>query len=417
LNRGCLIVAAVMLVACVALVFAFCNLVESPPELSDRERMKQLLALPYLSHSPEQAEEDRTGVVLYDREKAYDGYNLYTSRTSPEIFLIDMEGNVVRRWTSPQERETIVEYAALFDDGDLIVINKFEDVVRIDLRGETIWRQEIPAHHDVWIEPDDSAWVVARDVRRHNGLDVDFSALVHVGADGSIEDRWDAYDSLDRIRGSLDMTPFDPTIDIGGAWTLAQRFVRRSVARIRGRSEKLRDPFHLNTVTVLPRTEIGERDERFREGNLLICYRNLDQIAIFDPEKGELVWSWGYGVLDRPHYPVMLDTGQILVFDNGTFREYSRVVELDPVTEEIVWEYVADPRESFYSEAGGSAQRLPNGNTLITQTMTGRVFEVTRDGEIVWEWLHPIVEEGHRSQIYRMLRYPRDLVDRNMFRS
>jgi len=412
LNRGCLIVAAVLLVACVALFFFVCNLVESPPELSDRERMNQLLALPYLSHSPERAEEDRRGVVRYDREKAYDGYNLYTSRTSPEIFLIDMEGNVVQRWTSPQERETIVEYAVLFGDGDLLVINKFEDVVRIDLGGKPIWRREIPAHHDVWIEPDDSAYVVVRDVRRHNGLDVDFSALVLLGADGSVEERWDAHDKLDRIRDSFDMTPFDPTLDDGGAWTLAERFLKRSVLRIRGRSEKLRDPFHLNTVTVLPGSEIGERDERFRKGNLLICYRNLDQIAIFDPEKREFVWSWGYGALDRPHYPVMLETGKILVFDNGTFREYSRVIELDPVTGEIVWEYVGQPRESFYSEAGGSAQRLPNGNTLITETMTGRVFEVTRDGEIVWEWLHPIIEEGHRSQIYRMLRYPEERIER-----
>jgi hypothetical protein len=162
----------------------------------------------------------------------------------------------------------------------------------------------------------------------------------------------------------------------------------------------------------LPETEIGERDARFREGNLLVCYRNLDQIAIFDPENEEFVWSWGYGALDRPHYPIMLESGRILVFDNGTFREYSRVIELDPSTEEIVWEYLADPRESFYSEAGGLAQRLPNGNTLITETMTGRVFEITAEGEIVWEWFHPVIEEGHRSQIYRMMRYPEELVGR-----
>jgi hypothetical protein len=411
-NRGCLIVAALALVACVALILVVFSLVESPPELSDRERMTKLLALPYLSHSPEKADEDDAGVVRHVRAKAYPGYNLYTSRTSPEIHLIDMEGNLVQSWTSPQERETIVEYAALFGDGDLLVINKFEDVVRIDSEGEPIWRREIPAHHDLWIEPDDSAYVVARDVRRHNGLDVDFSALVLLGADGGVERRWDGYDKLDSIRRSFDMTPFDPTVDAGGAWTLTRRFFASTVSRLRGATEKLRDPFHLNTVTVLPDTELGKRDARFRAGNLLICYRNLDQIAIFDPENEDFVWSWGYGALDRPHYPVMLDTGRILVFDNGTFREWSRVIELDPETEEIVWEYVADPRESFYSEAGGSAQRLPNGNTLITETMKGRVFEITAAGEIVWEWYHPVIDEGHRSQVYRMIRYPAERVQR-----
>jgi hypothetical protein len=411
-SRGCLIVAAFALVVCAALLFVVCNLVERPAELSDRERMTRLLALPYLSHSPERANEDDAGVVRHLRDKADPGYNLYTSRTSPEIYLIDMDGNLVRSWTSPQQRETIVEYAAPFGDGDLLVINKFEDVVRIDPDGEPVWRRPIPAHHDLWIEPDDSAYVVVRDVRRHNGLDVDFSALVLLGAEGGVERRWDAYEKLDDIRRTFDMTPFDPAVDAGGPWTLARRFMERNVSRLRGESEKLRDPFHLNTVTVLPETDLGKRDARFREGNLLICYRNLDQIAIFDPESGEFVWSWGYGDLDRPHYPVMLETGRILVFDNGTFREWSRVLELDPETEEIVWEYVADPLESFYSEAGGSAQRLPNGNTLITETMKGRVFEVSAEGEIVWEWFHPVIERGHRSQVYRMIRYPAERVQR-----
>jgi hypothetical protein len=406
------VLALALLVAGAGLVLVGSLLVGSPSEMTDRERRNQLLALPYLSHSPEQADADRTGVVRYDEQRAFDGYNLYTSRTSPEILLMDMRGNVVHRWTSPQERETIVEYATFCANGDLLVINKFEDLSRIDLRGQPVWRQGIAAHHDVSVDSDGSAYVVVREIRRLNGLSVALPAIVHLDAAGSVVERWDAFDQLDDIRASFDMTPFDPALDRGGAWTLANRFLARIVARARGRQEKLRDPFHQNTVTLLPKTGIAESDERFREGNLLICYRNLDQIAVYDPRKNEFVWSWGYGVLDRPHYPVMLKNGNILVFDNGTFREHSAVIELDPVHEEIVWEYVGEPKESFYTEAGGSAQRLPNGNTLITETMKGRVFEVTRDGEVVWEWLHPIIEDGHRSQVYRMVRYPAARVER-----
>jgi hypothetical protein len=277
LSRGCLIAAAALLLACLALVFVVCSFVEVSREPSDGRRMQDLLALPYLTHSPQKAEESLSGVVQHDRERASGGYNLYTSRTSPEVLLMDMEGHVVRRWISPQEREAVVEYAALFDDGDLLVINKFEDVVRLDPEGDAVWRREIPAHHDVWIEPDGSAWVVVRDVRRHNGLDVDFSALVRLDAEGEVDERWDAYDGLDNIRQRFDMTPLDPEIDQGGVATRLRRFVTRALG---GKQEKLRDPFHLNTVTVLPETELGKRDARFREGNLLICYRNLDQIAM-----------------------------------------------------------------------------------------------------------------------------------------
>jgi hypothetical protein len=117
-----------------------------------------------------------------------------------------------------------------------------------------------------------------------------------------------------------------------------------------------------------------------------------------------IVWAWGEGELEWPHYPVMLASGNILVYDNGVFREYSRIIEVNPLTEEIEWEYRADPPESFYSETRGAAQRLPNGNTLICDSTDGRVFEVTPDGTTVWEWLNPATEDGHRVQVVRMYR-------------
>lgn len=98
---------------------------------------------------------------------------------------------------------------------------------------------------------------------------------------------------------------------------------------------------------------------------------------------------------------------------NGWGRGWSRVVELDPLTREIVWEYKAPTPTDFYSEARGSCQRLPNGNTLITNSNSGQVFEVTRDGDIVWEFLSPhLNDEGHRTSIIRMKRYERDYIDR-----
>jgi len=81
-------------------------------------------------------------------------------------------------------------------------------------------------------------------------------------------------------------------------------------------------------------------------------------------------------------------------------------VELNPVSRQIVWEYKADPPESFYTSWGGSNQRLPNGNTLIVETEEGRAFEVTKEGEVVWEFYNPNVKPGNkeRSSIYRMMR-------------
>ncbi len=136
--------------------------------------------------------------------------------------------------------------------------------------------------------------------------------------------------------------------------------------------------------------------------------RQIDIIGVIDVEKERIVWSWGTDELQAPHHPSLLENGNILIFDNGVDRRYSRVIELNPVTEEIDWEYSAKPPGSFYSPTRGAAQRLPNGNTLITESDKGRVFEVTEDGTIVWEFFSPQIDrvKSQRATIYRMMRMP-----------
>jgi hypothetical protein len=116
--------------------------------------------------------------------------------------------------------------------------------------------------------------------------------------------------------------------------------------------------------------------------------------------------------------------GNVLVFDNGGVagygeipntgsvyrytRDYSRVVEFNPVTLEIVWEYGGEfAPERFYSHLIGGAQRLPNGNTLITIGLHGRVIEVTPERQVVWEYQHePLTTESSAGWLYRAYRIP-----------
>jgi hypothetical protein len=102
----------------------------------------------------------------------------------------------------------------------------------------------------------------------------------------------------------------------------------------------------------------------------------------------------------------MLSSGNILIFDNGAQRGYTRVLELEPASRTIAWEYRGTPPESFFSRWQGNAQRLDNGNTLITESDRGHVFEITREGEIVWEFWNPEIEDDKRKRIYRMVRLP-----------
>jgi outer membrane protein assembly factor BamB len=101
--------------------------------------------------------------------------------------------------------------------------------------------------------------------------------------------------------------------------------------------------------------------------------------------------------------PGLPGAGDLLVFDNQGEAGYppeplavlpgSRVLEINPVTKQIVWQYSAgdsnQPPWAFYSSFISSAQRLPNGNTLIDEGMDGRLFQVTPRGKIVWEYESP----------------------------
>ncbi len=116
--------------------------------------------------------------------------------------------------------------------------------------------------------------------------------------------------------------------------------------------------------------------------------------------------------------------GNILIFDNGgeagfgnandacwdgvynARRYYSRVLEINPVTLEIVWSYgdkrdfAEHSRTKFFSAICSGMQRLPNGNTMICEAASARVFEVTPEGEIVWEYIDPV------GFTFRAHRYP-----------
>jgi outer membrane protein assembly factor BamB len=144
----------------------------------------------------------------------------------------------------------------------------------------------------------------------------------------------------------------------------------------------------------------------------MLCFRNVNQIAILERETKSILWVWGEGELQWPHHPTMLDDGNILIFDNGVGREYSQVIEVDPTTGQIVWRYVGNPPQAFYSFSKGSPQRLPNGNTLICDSDNGRALEVTAEGETVWEWYNPAkTEDGKRIVVYRMTRLSPESVE------
>src|SRR5262249_33480135 len=132
------------------------------------------------------------------------------------------------------------------------------------------------------------------------------------------------------------------------------------------------------------------------DGHLVVSFRNISTVVMIDRVSGKIVWTLGPPPLAQQHDPRPLPNGNLLIFDNGTHRRdnpatYSRVLEVDPRTSEIVWQYRDQSVFEFFSPYISGAQRLANGNTLICEGCHGRIFEVTHDHTLVWQYVNPHV--------------------------
>jgi hypothetical protein len=409
-----LVTSSLAMISCCVLALSGCGGKEPDTDLD--KRLEDLRAVPYTQVSRSEARTDASGVVVHKRERVWPGYNIYCGMATPEVFLMDMDGNVVHRWAYVEDETGPWHHAILQADGSIVLINMYKYVLKLDWHSRPLWKREMYAHHDIVELADGTFYVIGFEVWMHRGLAVRFPTIMHLTSEGEEISRWSAHEALDHLKATFDTRSFLDTILDSmlscDSWLEVYNRIAERHEVIESDLPGLQyDHFHMNTVTVLPDTPLGRRDKRFRAGNLLTCFRNVNQIAVLDQETMEVLWVWGEGVLEWPHHPTMLDNGHLLIFDNGFKRKYSRVIELDPVGEVFEWQYKGDPPESFYSSKNGSAQRLPNGNTLICDGDQGRAIEVTPGGEIVWEWLNPLMKGKRRVTVYRMMRLPPETVE------
>jgi len=151
------------------------------------------------------------------------------------------------------------------------------------------------------------------------------------------------------------------------------------------------DVLHANSVAVIE-PEVAAKLSFAEAGQILVCLREINLIAVVDPGTARVVWMMR-GPWHRPHDAEFLPNGNLMIFDNrGNLGPHglSRILEVDPDTSEIVWSYAGTTDTPFFSKIRARQQRLPNGNTLITESDGGRLFEITSAGNIVWELINPV---------------------------
>jgi outer membrane protein assembly factor BamB len=393
------------------LALAACDLGPDQPTRSTAEaeqaKLDRLRSLPYLGSTEVEEGEEADGVVLWDAERSYPGFNLYTTRKLCTAELIDAAGNLINSWSVEGNRYW--DRSVLLPSGELLVVGSENSelpaphvsdearyVMRLDWNGTVLWKQKLRVHHDIEVSPDNRLLVLGFKRRlipeMHRQVPTRDDHLLLLDQQGQLLHMKSVYEALAKRPDIYQFQRIRPKA-LGGTPSV--------------------DLLHLNAIEWMHRKHLFERDAIYGPDNILVCSRHQDAIFIINWPTNEVVWAWGHGVLSGPHDAQVLPAGNIIVFDNGLQRDWSRVVELDPLTREIVWQYKAPDPTDFYTRGGGAAQRLPNGNTLISESSTGRAFEITVDGQIVWEFRNTqYSDEDERLSIARMIRYETDMIER-----
>lgn len=351
-----------------------------------------------------------TGTTIYKPRECYNSWILVRGDgyVPHVVFIMDMNGNVVHKWTTGGLKTTRVR---LTKDGSIIVIQKLPGwkhwgIVEYDWNGNIVFKYEPPdlAHHDLrklpngnyltllWCKVPQSfirnlktvetpSWLWGT-IKRNEQPGMTGDRAIEVNPQGQIVWDWKSHEHLD---GNI----FSPISSLSD-WT------------------------HTNTIQAIGENPwYAKGDKRFKPGNILINPMNLNHTYLIDKETKKVVWEWTHGYSGghaHSHEAEMIERGlpgegNIITFDNGLFprqRDHSgqsMVIEINPVTKKLVWKYetVGYSNQKFFSKTTGGQQRLPNGNTFIVESTTGRLFQVKTQktaqnidgGEIVWEYIIP----------------------------
>jgi hypothetical protein len=342
-----------------------------------------------------------TGLHGLDEARAWPGLTLFAPMGDTAVHLIDLRGTIVHTWQLPYRPGL---YGYLTDRGTLLFNGQIPNntflgkqpfmggaVLEMDWNGKVLWELRRPDHHHdgrllrngniVLLCGRELPADVARRVRGGRpGTEVDGHTIwsdfvVETTTAGKVVWEWRAWEHL------------DPEKDV--------------ITEVQGTREEWT---HANSVFEEP------------DGNLLVSFRNISTVVRIERNTGKILWKLGAPPLAGQHAPYRLANGNILMFDNGPHRldhtfPYSRAIEVNPASNDIVWKYQEAREFNFFSPRISNAVRLVNGNTLINEGSFGRFFEVTREGDVVWEYVNPYfgpetqAVKLQQNAVFRVYRY------------
>lgn len=357
------------------------------------------------------------GVTHLETERAFHGLTLLSGFFGDglELRLVRLDGSIVARWptrfsklfpdTSHIVPKTMVPKtdwslsvlgALALPDGSVVFNFEGGGMAKMDRCGNVQWTVPKMVHHSIDIAESGGFWVpsvrIITERSRFSSLTPPYNedTIIRVSATGEVIDEFSILDVL-----------FDSQL---AALLFANGLDGIKIGR--------RDITHSNDVEEL-KTEMAAAFPMFSAGDLLVSVRNLNLVLVIDPKSRRAKWHQVGPWMDQ-HDPDFLPTGRISVFSNnndltdtGTVLGGSTIVEIDPGTRETAVIYGSRHGQKFYTPYRGQHQRLPNGNILMSDSMSGRAFEVDSSGKLVWQLLNSY-DDRAVATVHDVVRYPHD---------
>ncbi|MBI5647645.1 MAG: aryl-sulfate sulfotransferase [Ignavibacteriae bacterium] len=384
-------------------------------------------------------------------QTAYEGYTLFNPTNSRSTYLIDMKGTTVKTWTNAQSGGYSVY---LLPNGNIIRPATYGSAVlrgaaysglihQTDWSGKVVWSYIYSgptyiAHHDICPMPNGNVVLIAWESKtaaeatalgRSNAATMWPDHLVEVkptgATTGEIVWEWHAWDHLVQDKdpakpnyGVISENPGRLNINLGSV----------------GGGPGGGDWLHINGVSYNAEDDLIVISSHFMNEFYVIDHSTTTEEARGRTggrhgKGGDILYRWGkpsnYGATGATVFDVvhcswwipkgLPGEGHILAFNNGASKRASTIVEIVPPRDaegrflkttgtafgpaSPVWSY--SNGTLFYSTHLGGNQRLPNGNTHITEATAGHLLEVSSDGTIVWDY-------QYSREIARSLRYGKD---------
>lgn len=421
--------------------------------------------------------EPTVGLIVNEPQAAR-GYTIINTYRSNEVYLVDHLGREVHAWKLEGHK---IEQAKLLANGNLMIRHwtssrKLSSVLEVDQAGNVIWQYtERSLHHDFLKLPNGNVLLLTQ-------FHLTPQEVVAAGAIDARHDssqQW-LYDCLREVKPTgpnsgevvWEWSPFDHLVqdhdpDKDNYGPIAGHPGRIDINYTIRQGHQ--DLFHLNSIDYDPVLK-----------QIMLSSRHYNELWIIDHNtttkeaagpKGDLLYRWGnpqaygaggyqdqqlFGQHDAHWIPPGLPgAGNVLIYNNGespwrrvfnngeslwrrsddpSIRDYSSIHEITlPAFHDDIypqdqsfafesvrpqWSYTAPNPADFYSFWGSGVQRLPNGNTQISSTYDGTIFQVTPDGTTVWKYINPVPKQTGkpparqgdtpRYSIYRAPWYPPD---------